>query len=63
MASLLDVNILVALMLARHPHSARVIHWLGRPETPGALVCCRVAQMGAGELGKAIRATSWTIGG
>ena len=47
MASLLDVNILVALMHARHPHSARVIHWLGRQETPGVLVCCRVAQMGA----------------
>lgn len=47
MGFLLDVNVLVAMMHARHPHSAKTIEWLAGQDAPSALLCCRVAQMGA----------------
>jgi toxin-antitoxin system PIN domain toxin len=47
MAALVDVNVLVALMHARHVHSAAAVRWLGGLDDPGAVAVCRVAQMGA----------------
>src|SRR5688500_13635584 len=47
MAFLCDVNVLVALLHARHTHSARAIAWLNRQGEPGSVLICRVAQMGA----------------
>lgn len=47
MAALVDVNVLVALMHARHVHSAPAVRWLASLEEPGAVAICRVAQMGA----------------
>ena len=47
MGALVDVNVLVALMHARHVHSARAVRWLARQEEPGMVAVCRVSQMGA----------------
>jgi toxin-antitoxin system PIN domain toxin len=47
MAYLADVNVLVALLHARHAASARVVAWLDRQEGPATILLCRVAQMGA----------------
>ena len=47
MAALVDVNVLVALMHARHVHSARAVRWLAGQDEPGAVAVCRVSQMGA----------------
>ncbi|NUN97307.1 MAG: PIN domain-containing protein [Candidatus Omnitrophica bacterium] len=46
MASVLDVNVLVALLHARHHHSGEAIQWLER-QAAGSVLICRVAQMGA----------------
>lgn len=47
MGALVDVNVLVALMHARHVHSARAVRWLAVHEAPGTVAGCRVSQMGA----------------
>jgi toxin-antitoxin system PIN domain toxin len=47
MGALVDVNVLVALMHARHVHSARAVRWLASYDEPGAIAICRVSQMGA----------------
>jgi hypothetical protein len=47
MAALVDVNVLVALMHARHVHSALAVRWLAQLDDPGAVAVCRVSQMGA----------------
>ncbi len=46
MAALVDVNVLVALMHARHVHSAAAVRWLAGLDDPGAVAICRVSQMG-----------------
>ena len=46
MAALVDVNVLVALMHARHVHSAAAVRWLAGLEDSGAVAICRVSQMG-----------------
>ncbi len=47
MGALVDVNVLVALMHARHVHSARAVRWLAGHDAAGAIAVCRVSQMGA----------------
>ncbi len=47
MGALVDVNVLVALMHARHVHSAPAVNWVAGQEEPGAIAICRVSQMGA----------------
>ncbi|MBI2058814.1 MAG: PIN domain-containing protein [Nitrospirae bacterium] len=47
MAALCDVNVLVALLHARHVHSARAVSWLSTQEETGSVLVCRVVQMGA----------------
>ena len=47
MADLLDVNVLLALLHARHWHSRRAVAWLETRGDPGAIRLCRVVQMGA----------------
>ncbi len=47
MGALVDVNVLVALMHARHVQSAPAVHWVAGQEEPGAIAICRVSQMGA----------------
>ena len=47
MGALVDVNVLVALLHARHMHSARAVEWLAFQDKPRAVAVCRVAQMGA----------------
>lgn len=46
MGALLDVNVLVALLHARHRHSDRAVEWLDR-QAPESVLICRTAQMGA----------------
>ncbi|MSQ51261.1 MAG: PIN domain-containing protein [Betaproteobacteria bacterium] len=46
MAALVDVNVLVALMHARHVHSAAAVRWLAGLNDRGAIAICRVSQMG-----------------
>lgn len=46
-ASLCDVNVLVALLHARHVHSARAVAWLEQQDQRDSVLICRVAQMGA----------------
>ena len=46
MAALVDVNVLVALMHARHVHSAAAVRWLAGLDNAGAVAICRVSQMG-----------------
>lgn len=47
MGALVDVNVLVALLHARHVHSTRAVAWLASQEESHAIAICRVAQMGA----------------
>lgn len=47
MGALADVNVLVALMHARHVHSALAVRWLAGHDEPAAVAICRVSQMGA----------------
>ena len=47
MGALVDVNVLVALMHARHVHSTRAVRWLAGHDEPGTIAVCRVSQMGA----------------
>jgi len=47
MGALVDVNVLVALMHARHVHSAPAVNWVAVQEEPGAIAICRASQMGA----------------
>ncbi|HLX10994.1 MAG TPA: TA system VapC family ribonuclease toxin [Thermoanaerobaculia bacterium] len=46
MGYLADVNVLIALLHARHALSERALAWLDRQEQPGSICLCRVAQMG-----------------
>lgn len=46
MAALVDVNVLVALMHARHVHSAAAVRWLAGLEDRASVAICRVSQMG-----------------
>ena len=46
MASLIDVNVLVALFHGNHFHSERASDWIADQESDTVLIC-RVAQMGA----------------
>jgi toxin-antitoxin system PIN domain toxin len=46
--ALLDVNVLVALMYERHPHSSIAVQWLeARSTDEDQILTCRVTQMGA----------------
>ena len=47
MGALVDVNVLVALMHARHVHSAPAVRWLAGQDEVGVVAVCRVSQMGA----------------
>ena len=47
MASLIDVNVLIALLHARHRHSPQAVAWLDRQDETGSVLICRVVQMGA----------------
>jgi uncharacterized protein len=47
MGALVDVNVLVALMHARHVHSPLAVRWLAGHDERGAVLVCRVTQMGA----------------
>lgn len=47
MAALVDVNVLVALLHARHRHSVTAVRWLEGQRAPGSVLICRIAQMGA----------------
>lgn len=47
MASLIDVNVLIALLHARHTKSVQAVNWLERQAEPEAVLICRVVQMGA----------------
>ena len=47
MGALVDVNVLVALLHARHLHSTRAVAWLASQNETHAIAICRVAQMGA----------------
>jgi len=46
MAFLADVNVLIALLHARHAASGRAIAWLDRQQESSSILLCRVAQMG-----------------
>ena len=46
MASLVDVNVLLALLHARHQHHPRALAWLNTCDSAGAVKVCRVVQMG-----------------
>ncbi len=46
MAALVDVNVLVALMHARHVHSVAAVRWLSALDDRGTVAICRVSQMG-----------------
>ena len=47
MASLVDVNVLVAILHARHRHSEAAIRWVAAQESESSVLVCRLAQMGA----------------
>lgn len=47
MAALVDVNVLIALLHARHRHGALASSWLDTCVDPGAIGICRIVQMGA----------------
>jgi uncharacterized protein len=47
MAALIDVNVLVALMHARHRHSSDAAEWLAAVDTERSVAICRVVHMGA----------------
>jgi toxin-antitoxin system PIN domain toxin len=46
MAFLADVNLLVALLHARHSLAHAAADWVDRQATPSSILLCRVAQMG-----------------
>lgn len=46
MPYLADVNFLVALLHAKHAHSARAVDWLDSQDELRSIGLCRVAQMG-----------------
>lgn len=46
MAYLADVNVLIALLHARHAKSEQAIGWLDLQVDPASILVCRVAQMG-----------------
>lgn len=46
-ASLVDVNLLVAILYSGHTHSDAAVAWLDRQTAPGSVAVCRVAEMGA----------------
>jgi toxin-antitoxin system PIN domain toxin len=43
---LADVNVLIALLHAEHPHSLRANAWLDRLSSPDLVGLCRITQMG-----------------
>ena len=47
MSALCDVNVLVALLHARHIHASRAVAWLDTQDNPRTVLICRVAHMGA----------------
>ncbi|MFZ4693941.1 MAG: TA system VapC family ribonuclease toxin [Verrucomicrobiia bacterium] len=47
MDALVDVNVLVALLHARHRHSGAAVRWLDGQRAPGLVLVCRIAQMSA----------------
>jgi toxin-antitoxin system PIN domain toxin len=47
MASLVDVNLLLALLHERHVSSPAAVAWLDQQTSSGSVVICRVVQMGA----------------
>ena len=47
MGALVDVNVLVALLHARHVHSSLAVAWLESQDQARAIAICRVSQMGA----------------
>lgn len=47
MAWLIDVNVLLAILHARHRHSVSALRWLEEQSAPGSVSICRVVQMGA----------------
>ena len=47
MGALVDVNVLVALLHARHAHSGLAVAWLESQDEARAIAICRVSQMGA----------------
>lgn len=46
MPSLVDVNVLLAILHERHAFSAKAIAWLHEKDTTGEVQICRVVQMG-----------------
>lgn len=46
MASLVDVNVLLAILHERHAFSARALAWLDGKDSVGTVRICRVVQMG-----------------
>lgn len=47
LASLIDVNVVVALLHSRHVHTAQAIDWLNQVSSPKSIALNRVVQMGA----------------
>lgn len=47
MASLIDVNVLIALLHARHTKSVQAVNWLERQDERESVLICRIVQMGA----------------
>ena len=47
MSALVDVNVLVALLHARHAQSSLAVAWLESQDQARAIAICRVSQMGA----------------
>jgi toxin-antitoxin system PIN domain toxin len=47
MAFLADVNVVVALLHARHAMAGRAVAWLARQEEDASILLCRVVPMGA----------------
>jgi len=46
MASLVDVNLLLALLHERHAFSAKAVAWLDEQSGSGSVAICRIVQMG-----------------
>ncbi len=46
MAALVDINVLVALLHARHRHSSAAVRWLDGQRAAGSILICCVVQMG-----------------
>jgi uncharacterized protein len=47
MAALVDVNVLIAVLHARHRHSEAAVRWANAQESEASILVCRLAQMGA----------------